>query len=430
MRIPARWWKLCLLTAFSLAVAAAQRTGGTPPGGASGNNPPGGASPLPSGNRGNQPGGIFDQPSQNERMERPVFLSGKVVLDDGTAPPEPVTIELMCHGQVRPEGYTDSRGRFSIQLGQQGATLMDASVSSGAMGNPGAPGRRDTFTSGPGSTPSSGGAMGITDLSACELRAVLPGFRSEMVMLGRRSVFDNPDVGTIILRRLANVQGTAISMTTLAAPKDARRSFEKAQTLLHQKPPKRQDAVKELEKAVQVYPAFAAAWNELGTLKLAADDQDGARTAFERSLAADPKYLNPYMQLAAINMRANQWEPAADLTQKLVTLNPFMPQAYYFNAVANFNLGKIDQAEKSARSALQGDEAKRLPYTHRLLGAILAKQGNFPTAAEEYRTFLKLSPSAPEADQLRRQLAEWEGLGVIPRTETASTASDNAKEQP
>ena len=60
----------------------------------------------------------------------------------------------------------------------------------------------------------------------------------------------------------------------------------------------------------------------------------------------------------------------------------------------------------------------------------LAKKGNFPPAAEEYRTYLKLSPSAPEADQLRRQLTEWEGLGVIPRAETTSTASDNNKEKP
>jgi len=41
------------------------------------------------------------------------------------------------------------------------------------------------------------------DLMGCEIRAVLPGFRSEPVSLAGRRMFDNPDVGTIILHRWA-----------------------------------------------------------------------------------------------------------------------------------------------------------------------------------------------------------------------------------
>jgi hypothetical protein len=65
------------------------------------------------------------------------------------------------------------------------------------------------------------------DLIGCEIRAALPGFRSDLVnLIGRRS-FDNPDVGTIVLHRLGNVEGTTISVTSLRAPKDARKAFEK-----------------------------------------------------------------------------------------------------------------------------------------------------------------------------------------------------------
>ncbi len=47
-----------------------------------------------------------------------IVLSGQVTLDDGTPPPEPVLIERVCNGVTRPEGYTGSKGRFSIRLGQ------------------------------------------------------------------------------------------------------------------------------------------------------------------------------------------------------------------------------------------------------------------------------------------------------------------------
>src|SRR5919204_1914830 len=46
-----------------------------------------------------------------------IFLSGKVVLQDGTAPSEPAAIQTVCRGRKKTEAYTDSRGYFSFQFG-------------------------------------------------------------------------------------------------------------------------------------------------------------------------------------------------------------------------------------------------------------------------------------------------------------------------
>src|SRR5512140_3249227 len=48
----------------------------------------------------------------SQDLTRPIFLSGKVVLEDGTPPPDSVMIQRVCGSVVRPEGYTDSKGRF------------------------------------------------------------------------------------------------------------------------------------------------------------------------------------------------------------------------------------------------------------------------------------------------------------------------------
>src|ERR1022692_773436 len=46
-----------------------------------------------------------------------VAISGKVVLDDGkSAPKERVLIQSYCHGVSTAEGYTDTKGAFSIQF--------------------------------------------------------------------------------------------------------------------------------------------------------------------------------------------------------------------------------------------------------------------------------------------------------------------------
>ena len=46
-------------------------------------------------------------PNINPQPQMPIFLSGRVVMDDGTVPSERVSIERVCAGQVVKEGYTD-----------------------------------------------------------------------------------------------------------------------------------------------------------------------------------------------------------------------------------------------------------------------------------------------------------------------------------
>jgi tetratricopeptide (TPR) repeat protein len=338
-------------------------------------------------------------------IQRPIFLSGKVVMEDGTPPPEPVTIERVCNGQQRPEGYTDSKGRFSIQLGQNTAIMADASVGSSM----------DTF---PGSNSplggrSGGGMFGANrglserDLIGCELRAVLAGYRSEVVMLSGRRTLDNPDVGTIILRRLGNVEGLTYSATSLLAPKDAKKAYEKG--LERAKKDKMDDARKEFEKAVQIYPKYAAAWYELGVIHQRQQRPADAKSAYEQSLAADSKFVKPYLQMALLAAGEQNWQQVADTTDRVIRLNPVdFPQAFFFNSVANYNLKKFDAAEKSAAEAVKLDTKHQLPKAQHILGVLMAMRNELGGAAENLRSDLKHAPSAPDVDAVSKQLAEIE----------------------
>ena len=50
--------------------------------------------------------------------QRSIYVSGKVVVSDGAALPQPVKIDRACAGIVRVEGYTDLKGRFNLDLGR------------------------------------------------------------------------------------------------------------------------------------------------------------------------------------------------------------------------------------------------------------------------------------------------------------------------
>jgi tetratricopeptide (TPR) repeat protein len=325
-------------------------------------------------------------------MPRATFLSGRVLLDDGTVPAETVVVERVCGTARRPEAQTDSKGRFSFQLGQTRSTLPDAGE--GVLD--GASSRSSNSTLDP-------------KLLGCELRAVLAGFRSETVSLTSRRVMDHPDVGTIVLHRLGNVEGTTISATSLAAPKNARQAYDKGiDAVKKQEWP---EAEKRFEKAVEVYPKYAAAWYELGEVRLKQNNSDGAEKAFEQSMRADAKYLKPYLPAAVLYVQAEQWQQAAQATEKLLRLDPVnYPDALMYNATAYINLHKMDAAEKSARAAVRLDTEHRVPRAQYVLGFILAKKQEYPAALEQMKGYVNAAPGAPDADAVRKQIAELERL--------------------
>ena len=204
--------RIVWITAFAVVSALAQEQaapapaagGGGGGGGAAGNAGGGGGggggditAPGGGGLGGNTRGNVptnpnslpGNTPNQFPEMQRPIFISGKVMLEDGTPPPESVTIERVCGGIARPEGYTDSKGRFSFEVGKNQAMFSDASY-----GND-----RDPFSSAPGfgntnANQNSRGMSGMgrqqmeRELMGCDITAKLAGFRAEAISLaGRRS---------------------------------------------------------------------------------------------------------------------------------------------------------------------------------------------------------------------------------------------------
>jgi tetratricopeptide (TPR) repeat protein len=383
----------CAFLIFALSASAfAQRSGGgkptVPSPGSTGSSSfpsVGRSAPLPS-----TPSGIF--------------VSGKVVLDDGTELTEPAIIQTICRGRRHSETYSDVHGGFSFRFGDPTQSAV-ASISDASSSNA-----------------NRTGTQSAADMQDCQLQAELAGFSSQAVELNSRlGMMNNIDVGRVPLHRLAHVDGTSISVTSALAPSAAKKAFEKG--LEQEKKSKWDDAQKSFEKAVQIYPRYATAWYQLGRLQLRNQllnqsqsqlpnqlPNDGAQSAkhsFEQSVAADPKYVNPYDGLAQLAMLAHDWHNVIDITSKLVSLNPVnFPDAYYDNAVANYNLKNFDDAEKSALQGVRVDEAHQIPKLQYLLAVILLQKQNYQAASEHMQLFLSLAKQQEEIELAKKGLAE------------------------
>jgi Tfp pilus assembly protein PilF len=334
---------------------------------------------------------------------KPVFVSGKVMLQGGGALPEPVPIERVCNGTVRREGYADTKGQFEFQLGLN-LTFQDASENDTRI----APTSQ--------SRSGSGNSLRPLELNGCELRAVLAGYQSSVVNL--RIMGGDTwqyEVGTIFLKRIGNAPGTTISVTSMAAPKDAMRALEKAQKIKAEKPA---EAEKELNKAVKIYPQFAAAWTLLGDLHREHNDFNTARTDYEQAIAADPQFVNPNYGLAMIALQEKKWDDTIRLTEQVIKLNAAAyPLAYFLNAAANYNSQKFEPAEENAKKFKALDTQHSHPEVCLLLSYLYSGRQDYAAAAGEIREYLTLAPSSPDAESLKNDVKRFEDLSVSAKRE-------------
>lgn len=341
--------------------------------------------------------------SSGPSLQRPVYVAGKVIMEDGTAPPESLPIQMVCGGTPRSIGSTDRKGRFDLDMNdrRQSALYADASDSGPFSGRANSTSQADVRQQ------ASGMPSAARNYAGCTLQAVLAGFRSDELSLESHRALEDPNVGTIVLHRRANVQGLTISATSAYAPNDAKKSYQKA--LIQEQKAKWPEAERECQKAVDLYPKYAAAWFHLGLAKQEQNNADGARQSYAKALDADPRYVPPYQQLAVLAAKEQKWPEVVEKTDRLLGLNPIdFPEAWMYNALAKYQLQQLDGAEKSAREGLLNDPAHRYPKLDQILGAILAEKHEYPEAARHMRAYLRLAPDAADATLVKKQLAEVE----------------------
>ena len=218
--------------------------------------------------------------------------------------------------------------------------------------------------------------------------------------------------------------GVGVGIGRRGALLEAKKAYEKALKELRKKDAipwfAAVKAIEQLEKAVAEYPEYAKAWSLLGRTRLSINDKEGAREAFDKATKADPKYLKPYMPLLRMELAEKRWAEVNLVSERLLNLNPHMTEVQYYRAVAAFNLGKMDLAEGLVLGIQSGEGSEGFPGTHRLLGLIHARQGNFPLAATAYRDFLAAQPLGPVAKDLRPPTHRMGSPGGDPAGENGS----------
>ncbi len=345
------------------------------------------------------------QPSTNlpsgmpTETRRPVNINGEVVLQDGTPLAEPVEIQRVCGNVVRRETSSDAKGKFSIVITEDSGIGYQEASEGGNAATMGA--QIGGYTS----------QTTRTQLWGCEIRAVLPGYRSGSVSLAGRDFSLPVNIGKITLSPNTSSAGLSVSASDLKATSNARKEFEKGREAYFKK--KYDDAEKHLNNAIKEFPGYVSALDLRGRVQRALKQDSLAEESFVAAVAADTKFMPAYLHLGALYSSQAKWHEAIEISNRAIAIDSEnYAEPFYFDAMAYLMLNDLKQAQSYAERVIEMDKEHRFPRAELVLGNVFRARGNRVRAAEHLRNYLKYVPNGPEAANIRASAEELEKEGA------------------
>jgi tetratricopeptide (TPR) repeat protein len=176
------------------------------------------------------------------------------------------------------------------------------------------------------------------------------------------------------------------------APADAREAYENALKAISANQP--DEAVRELSRAVEIYPNYFRALNDLGVVLMKLKRLDEAASAFERAISLGPRIFYPRLNLAIVRTKQARYKEAIAILDKVHKENPALVEVRTPLADALMAAGNLDEAERHLRAALSDKRLDRASSgnTYYLLGLLLNRKQKSEEAVDALQKSAKILP--------------------------------------
>lgn len=217
-----------------------------------------------------------------------------------------------------------------------------------------------------------------------------------------------PSVVNVSLKYKESARGPAPSEAVVSAaeldkniPEKARKEFKRGSEAAQAG--KTDEAIAHFRKAIEIYPNFMAARNDLGAQLLAAARLDEAAEQLQFAARLDPKAFNPQLNLGIVLFKQQQFAEAVGALEKAISANSQSPAARLYAGQAYEALGDLDRAEKELNAAYSlGGTDYAIALFH--LGNLYLNRGEREKALASFESYLKAAPGAANAADVRKMI--------------------------
>lgn len=192
-----------------------------------------------------------------------------------------------------------------------------------------------------------------------------------------------------------------VSAAELSIPDSARQAYSKAEASLSRRDI--EGAIACLQRAVEIAPQFASAWNHLGTIAYQTQKYAKAEEYFREALKQDPEAYPPLVNLGGALAAQGKIQESLSINKAAVRVKPNDPLAHVQLGTSYFFLGQLDDAESHLRRAKALDPG-HFSYPQITLIEIYARKNRMSNAVAEMEEFLKLHPDSGWAPKIRQLL--------------------------
>lgn len=209
-----------------------------------------------------------------------------------------------------------------------------------------------------------------------------------------------------------------ISVSDLGVPSPAAKEFNKANHLIE-----RQDwpsASKRLQKAVAIYPNYAAAYNNLGAAYSRMGNIANARTALQQAITLNDHLAAAYVNLARVDFLEKNFPDAETALNKASSLGPPDVNQFKLLAYAELMDQHFDQAIDTAHRA-HTSQVRAHAFLHLAAANAYEQKKKIADSIAELQTYLSEEPAAPRADEVKKAIATLQTQLASARQEPAAS---------
>jgi Flp pilus assembly protein TadD len=187
-----------------------------------------------------------------------------------------------------------------------------------------------------------------------------------------------------------------------AIPPEAKTEFDAGQTAINADD--FTGAIPHLQKAIELYPRYAEAYQLLAVAQLQTNQGPQAEVSLKKAVEIEDRMPKAQYLLGVLYAKTNRANLAEKPFTRFAELEPENPDAQFELAKVTFALNKFPEAESHARSAIALKEKNSGVYI--VLGYSLLRQKKIYEARRSFEQFLNMTPNSPMSSDVKTLIAQ------------------------